>query len=74
MTALDQVKEKLIRLRLKIMALARVNQISKKPYKIGFSTGFSNYDPANPQLMDELIRIADQNMYKEKKRKGKGRL
>jgi len=54
--------------------LARLNQISKKPYKIEFSTGFSNYDPANPQSMDELIRIADQNMYKEKKSKNKGRL
>ncbi len=54
--------------------LARLNQVSKKPYKIGFSTGFSNYDPANPQLMDELIRIADQNMYEDKKRKNKGRL
>ena len=53
--------------------LARLNQISKKPYKIGFSTGFSNYDPTNPQLMDELIRIADENMYKEKKSKNKGR-
>ncbi|GAI64060.1 unnamed protein product, partial [marine sediment metagenome] len=51
-----------------------LNQTSKKPYKIGFSTGFSNYDSANPQLMDELIRIADQNMYEEKKRKAKGRL
>jgi len=54
--------------------LARLNQISKKPYKIDFSTGFSNYDPANPQSMDELIRIADKNMYKEKKSKNKGRL
>jgi diguanylate cyclase (GGDEF)-like protein len=54
--------------------LVRLNQISKKPYEIDFSTGFSNYDPDNPQLMDELIRIADQNMYKEKKRKNKGRL
>lgn len=54
--------------------LVRLNQISRKPYKIEFSTGFSNYDPANPQSMDELIRIADQNMYKEKKRKNKGRL
>jgi len=54
--------------------LARLNQVSKKPYKIGFSTGFSTYDPANPQPIDELIRIADQNMYKEKKRKNKGRL
>ena len=54
--------------------LARLNQVSKKPYKIGFSTGFSNYDPANPQRMDELIRIADQKMYEEKKRKSRGRL
>ncbi len=54
--------------------LARLNQIPKKPYEIEFSTGFSNYDPANPQSMDELIRIADQNMYKEKKSKNKGRL
>lgn len=54
--------------------LTRLNQISKKPYKIEFSTGFSNYDPANPQSMDELIRISDQMMYEEKKRKNKGRL
>ena len=54
--------------------LARLNQISKKPYKIGFSTGFSNYDPTNPQSMDELIRIADQMMYEEKKSNNKGRL
>jgi len=53
--------------------LTRLNQISKKPYKIGFSTGFSNYDSANHQSMDELTRIADKNMYKEKKRKNKGR-
>jgi diguanylate cyclase (GGDEF)-like protein/PAS domain S-box-containing protein len=54
--------------------LTRLNQISKKPYKIEFSTGFSNYDPANPLSMDELIRIADEKMYEEKKRKNKGRL
>ena len=54
--------------------LNRLNQISKKPYKIEFSIGFSNYDPANPQPMDELIRIADQKMYEEKKSKSKGRL
>jgi len=53
--------------------LTRLNQISKKPYKIGFSTGFSNYDPANPLSMNELIRIADEKMYKEKNRKNKGR-
>ena len=53
--------------------LARLNQISKIPYKIDFSTGFSYYNPSNPLPMNELICIADQNMYKEKKRKNKGR-
>jgi len=53
--------------------LARLNQISKKPYKIGFSTGFSYYNPSNLLSMNELIRIADQKMYEEKKKKGKGR-
>ena len=53
--------------------LTRLNQISKKPYKIGFSTGFSHYDPASPLSMDELIRIADEKMYEEKKSKNKGR-
>ena len=31
--------------------------------------GISCYDPDNPQPMDELIRIADNRMYKEKKKK-----
>ena len=53
--------------------LTRLNQISKKPYKIEFSTGFSHYDPASPLSMDELIRIADEKMYEEKKSKNKGR-
>ena len=53
--------------------LARLNHISKKPYKIEFSTGFSNYDPVNPLSMTELIRIADEKMYEEKKNKNKGR-
>jgi diguanylate cyclase (GGDEF)-like protein/PAS domain S-box-containing protein len=54
--------------------LARLNKISKKPYKIELSTGFSNYDPVNPVSIDELIRIADKKMYEEKKSKKKGRL
>jgi len=31
--------------------------------------GFSEYDPEKPQPMDELIRIADEKMYEEKKKK-----
>ena len=49
--------------------LIKLNQIINKPYKIGFSMGISCYDPDNPQPMDELIRIADNRMYKEKKKK-----
>ena len=53
--------------------LTRLNQTSKKPYKIEISTGFSNYDPANPLSLNQLIRIADEKMYEEKKNKNKGR-
>lgn len=49
--------------------LTKLNHSLKKPYKIGLSIGLSCYDPANPQPMDELIRIADENMYEEKKKK-----
>jgi len=49
--------------------LIKLNQTIKKPYKIGFSIGISCYDPDNPQSSDELIRIADEKMYKEKKNK-----
>ncbi len=54
--------------------LKELNENLNKPYKIDFSIGISYYDPANPQSMDELIRIADENMYEEKKSKKKGRL
>jgi len=49
--------------------LTELNQTLKKPYKIELSVGLSCYDPDNPQSMDELIRIADQKMYEEKKNK-----
>jgi len=49
--------------------LTKLNQTLKKPYKIELSVGLSCYDPANPQPMDELIRIADKNMYEDKKNK-----
>jgi diguanylate cyclase (GGDEF)-like protein len=48
--------------------LIKLNQTIDKPYKIGFSIGISCYDPDNPQPMDELIRIADNKMYEEKKK------
>jgi diguanylate cyclase (GGDEF)-like protein/PAS domain S-box-containing protein len=51
--------------------LIKLNQTLKKPYKIDLSIGLSEYDPADPLTMDELIRIADQKMYEEKKKKQK---
>ena len=49
--------------------LVQLNQTLKKPYKIALSIGLSEYNPDNPLPMDELIRIADQKMYEEKKNK-----
>jgi len=49
--------------------LTKLNQTLKKSYKIELSIGLSCYDSANPQPMDELIRIADKKMYEEKKNK-----
>ena len=51
--------------------LIKLNQTIKKPYRIGFSMGISCYDPDDPQSMDELIRITDNKMYEEKKKKFK---
>jgi len=54
--------------------LNKLNQTLNKPYQIELSIGLSEYDPEKPLSMDELIRIADQKMYKEKERKNKRRL
>ena len=51
--------------------LEKLNQTFNKSYNIGFSIGISCYDPDHPQSIDELISIADENMYKEKKKKRK---
>ena len=59
----SQIKERLYK------NLIKLNQTLKKPYQIDLSIGLSEYDPANPLAMDELIRIADQKMYEEKKKK-----
>jgi len=52
--------------------LKELNKKLAKPYKISFSVGLSCYNPFNPLSIDELIRIADENMYKEKKKKKEG--
>jgi diguanylate cyclase (GGDEF)-like protein len=47
--------------------LTRKNRVSNKPYKIGFSIGFSCYNSEQPKSIEDLMRIADQKMYKNKK-------
>ena len=49
----------------------KLNELNKNlnnPYKISFSIGLSCYNPSNPLSIEELIRIADENMYKDKKK------
>ncbi|MEA1940440.1 MAG: GGDEF domain-containing protein, partial [Candidatus Caldatribacteriota bacterium] len=48
--------------------LSKLNKSIKKNYRIKFSMGFSEYLPDKPKIMDELIAIADQKMYEEKKK------
>ena len=53
--------------------LEKLNQKLAKPYKIDFSIGLSYYNPSTPLSIEELIRIADENMYEEKKKKKEGK-
>jgi diguanylate cyclase (GGDEF)-like protein/PAS domain S-box-containing protein len=49
--------------------LNELNENLNNPYKISFSIGLSCYNPSNPLSIEELIRIADEKMYEEKKKK-----
>jgi diguanylate cyclase (GGDEF)-like protein/PAS domain S-box-containing protein len=49
--------------------LKELNKNLNKPYKISFSIGLSCYNPSNPLSIEELIKIADEKMYEEKKKK-----
>lgn len=49
--------------------LLSLNKMIIKGYQIKFSIGFSDYSYLEPKSMDELITIADQRMYEEKKKK-----
>jgi len=51
--------------------LEKLNQKLAKPYKIDFSIGLSYYNPSTPLSIEELIRIADENMYEDKSKKKK---
>jgi diguanylate cyclase (GGDEF)-like protein len=42
------------------------NESGIKPYKISLSHGFTEFDPADEKTVDQLITVADQEMYKDK--------
>lgn len=42
------------------------NESKKKPYAITLSRGFAEYDPADEKFIDQLITVADREMYKHK--------
>ncbi len=48
--------------------LTQLNKQIDRDYTISLSMGFSEYVPDKPKTMDELIAIADQEMYKEKEK------
>ncbi len=47
--------------------LKAVNAIKMNPYKISLSHGFAEYDPHNPSSIDEMLIVADFEMYKDKR-------
>lgn len=49
--------------------LEALNKESGKPYRISVSRGFAECDPDNIKSPDELIQIADQEMYQNKQGK-----
>ncbi len=48
--------------------VAQFNASEIKPYTISLSRGFAEYDPSEEKYVDQLIAIADQEMYKYKHR------
>ena len=49
--------------------LQRFNATSDKSFQISFSHGFAEFSPSSNLSADELISMADSEMYKEKKLK-----
>lgn len=45
------------------------NQSENRRYRLSLSVGCACYDPENPCSLDELIMLADQLMYEQKKKR-----
>lgn len=48
-------------------AFQKHNEMHGDAYRISISMGFSRYDPASPCSLDQLLKQADESMYKDKK-------
>lgn len=48
--------------------VAEFNATHTKPYSVSLSRGFAEYDPNEEKYVDQLITLADQEMYKHKHR------
>ncbi len=48
-------------------AFQKYNAMQRDTYTISVSIGFSRYDPASPCSLDELLKQADESMYRDKK-------
>lgn len=66
----DLVKAGYMKKRIDI-AFEELNNSSNKPYKISASFGFSEYNYQDQKSVEELIKIADKNMYIEKRKSKK---
>jgi diguanylate cyclase (GGDEF)-like protein len=60
----DKAEEVWIRIAARLKAL---NAIKMNPYKISLSHGFAEYEPNNPSSLDEMLIVADFEMYKDKR-------
>jgi diguanylate cyclase (GGDEF)-like protein/PAS domain S-box-containing protein len=61
---LDKAEEVWMRVAARLKAL---NAIKMNPYKISLSHGFAEYEPNNPSSLDEMLIVADFEMYKDKR-------
>lgn len=46
--------------------IQQFNESAIKPYKISLSHGFAEFDPMDEKTVDQLIALADEEMYKDK--------
>lgn len=51
--------------------VAEFNRVSKRPYQLGFSIGYSSYDPSSNMALHDFYDLVDKKMYIDKTGKPK---